>query len=293
MANQRYGQPSGTPEGIPERGLGELDWINELQDMIVNNPKYEELWSELKKGLSPRTREYLENLSESREYISGEAREFAAGGTFGGAEEEAYRKMVSGETLETQLPAIHRMILDKFKGDRESMRESLASRGFGPGGGQYGMESVNLMGKQDEALANALVQQYLGIAGLGTSGLGMMEEQARGRFEGGLAGEQAAAGLDIYGAGLTEQARQFGLNFGANLTAQQSQDYMNLLNTQVGYRQYQQQQPNLASQIIGGAAQFVPMMMGAPPTAGGVFSNPMSSGGGGYGQGPDLTNQPF
>lgn len=277
---ERYGQPE--DGGTPERGLGELDWINELQDMIANNPKYEELWGQLKEGLSPRTREYLENLKGSRDYMSGAAREFAAGGTFGEAEEGAYRKMISGETLETQLPAIHRMILDKFKGQRETARESLASRGFTPGGGQYGMTLANLAGEQDEALANALVQQYLGIAGMGTQGLGMMEEQARGRFEGGMAGEQAAAGLDIFGANLTEGARQFGLNFGANLTGQQSQDYMNLLNQQVGYRQYQQQQPNTFQQVVGGLTQAG--MAYATGGASNVFSNPMPNTGAGQGQ---------
>ena len=226
---------------------GNLNMQSDIISSIMNNPNYAKLLEQAQKGMTPQTQGDLSSLRRQRNDVLG-------GSQFDSGQSDVYKGLVEGKGIGEAGNVINKQIMEKFRGTRDANRADLASRGFGSGGGDYGLATENINKAQDEAYANALMNWYLQGVQTGTSGLSTMENADINR-------NTLAGNLSMFTANINENARQFGLNYGANITQAQQQDMLGLLGNSTDYRKFSTSQPSGLEQGLAGAMQFVPMAM--------------------------------
>jgi len=251
----RRGQPSGIGGGMPsaydESGdlvgeLGELDQMSQLIQMLQNNPQYAQLFQMAMGGFDPMVQQQLEGAPALQQQILG-------GGYFGGAEEQTFRDLVSGETLRGQGGTLYDMIQEQYAPAREEARGYAASRGLRPGTGSAMSYEGQVAGDQQRAFAEQMVNKYLQMVQSGTLGLGQMGTEQ-------LARQQSAGNIGQWLSQFVEGAQQGRMGIGLGITQAQQQPLMQLLQMHAGRRDQMRQQDN---PLLQGLSQAAPFMMDA------------------------------
>ena len=122
----------------------------------------------------------------------------------------------------------------------------------------------NVAGMQDRAFAEQMVNKYLDMVGMGTSGLGQMGAEQLGR-------QQSAGNLGSWLSNFIENAQQGRMGIGMNLTGMQQDPLMALL----GMSQQQRMKPKKSEMALAGLGQMLPFGISA-------MTGGMGGGGGGF-----------
>jgi hypothetical protein len=231
-------------------------WVKQIQQ----NPQYAQLWEQLQSGFDPRVRQQLQGVPALQQQILG-------GGFFGGAEEQTFRDLISGQTLAGQGGTLYDLIQEQFAPAREQARGYAASRGFAPGTGSAMTFEGQVQGGQQRAFAEQMVNKYLDMVGMGTAGLGQMGGEQ-------LARQQSVGNLGQWLSQFVEGAQQNRMQLGLGITQAQQAPLMQLL--QMHQQQRQSRGPKGWEAALGALTDLAPMAM--------PFMFPKDKGGGDTGR---------
>lgn len=252
-----------------------LEQLSDIQGMLMDNPQLAELYQQAMGGFDPRVTGQLDFMEQLQQDILG-------GGFFGGAEEQTFRDLISGETLRGQGGTIYDMIQEQFAPARGRSRDYAASMGLAPSSGEAMSMTGNVMGQQDRAFAEQMVNRYLDMIGMGSKGLGQMGGEQ-------LTRQQSAGNIGQWMSQFVESAEQNRMQLGMGITAQQQAPLMQM------YQTGQQQRAQKTSgweNLLSAGVELLPLISSLmfPETAAfnafGSGMTPMGSyGGGGSGTG--------
>ena len=229
--------------------FGKAPFMNDLIQQLINNPQYGQLYGLAMGAFDPRIRGQLANAE-------GLQQQMLQGGYFSPEEEQVYRDLISGETLRGQGGTLYDLIQEQFAPARDEARAYAASRGLTPGAGAAMGYEGEVMGGQQRAFAEQMVNKYLDMVGMGTQGLGQMGTEQ-------LARQQSAANVGQWLSQFIEQAQQNRLGLGLNITQSQQAPLMNLLGMSYDEWARVKNKPSGAQQLLGGLTQVAPMFMDA------------------------------
>ena len=240
----QYQIPGLDPTKTP-LGRGEMD-----QDMIAQlmalNPQFAQLFQQSQQDFDPMVQSQLQNLPGLQNQI-------LQGGFFGGGEEQTYRDLISGKTLQGQGGTLYDMIQQQFAPSRNEARGYASSMGLAPSSGAGMSMMGNVQGAQDKSFAEQMVSQYLNMVGAGTQGLGQMGGEQLQR-------QQAAGGLGQWLSEFVTGQQNQQTQMGANITQMQQNPLMQLLGLsgQMNLGSQQAQQPSTIESILGAAGTALP-----------------------------------
>jgi hypothetical protein len=187
------------------------------------------------------------------DYLTNMQKLMTEGGFFGDEEEQTFKNLISGQTLAGQGGTLYDMIQEQFAPARGQSRDYASSMGLAPSSGEAMSMTGNVMGQQDRAFAEQMVNKYLDMVGAGTKGLGQMGGEQLQR-------QQGAGNIGQFLSRFIEQSQQGRMGIGLQATQAAQQPYMNLLGMSQAEPEKPKKEPwwQTGFEMVGEAAPYMP-----------------------------------